>query len=323
MYNGKRDSKPKTACKPAPKDPVQWYDPVTGRLPQDIHNFVLQIDDFRALPRYERQRLLEGSVVRLTVENEFVAEVPLRLLLAASIEARNLYLTRLYPFVQMNISNTLYKEALKLIAAWMKDTCNTNKAYYLSPQDSFAKDVNIIAVATTLGMSMSVDHITRRHCAEIKRDPLTLPQLITIDRAAPSPDFSLLRCVVHRLANELIYGEDMHNGREFVVWMNQCPRISAILKKRYEKGLSEYRSKEEANKVKKQWAEQKAEFKATEKMAQDLLEEQNRVAKTNRDSERRRNQEMMHQVQERLNSGRVITITAEEARFIRRRGSGA
>ncbi|KAF2686035.1 hypothetical protein K458DRAFT_402576 [Lentithecium fluviatile CBS 122367] len=336
IYNGqKKQPKDKLQKKPLSPAAVQWYDPVTGRLPRDIHNFVLDINDFRTLSREDRRSLLEGSVVKLTIDNELVAEVPLRLLLAASQEARQLYLSMPpQPFVQMNIGNQIYKDALKLLAAWMKDACTKVKAYFISPRGSFAQDVNLIAAAASLGMDNCVAHIMKIHWAALKRNPITLPQLITIDRAAPSPDFSLLDCVVGTLANQLVHDELSTDDPEFLDWMERCPRIAIVLYQRYTLLASEQLKKHEAKEAKKHRAEEMAELRAVGKKAKQALDEQHKLGKKQKDDdkkererakagreERRMEKELREQLQQRLNSGRITTVTAEQARLLPRRGS--
>jgi hypothetical protein len=85
LYSGKKtQQKVQSQWKPVPKAIGPLYDPITSRPLQDIHDFVLDIQGFRTLSREIRQQLFEGSSVQLTVNQELVVNVPLRLLLTAS-----------------------------------------------------------------------------------------------------------------------------------------------------------------------------------------------------------------------------------------------
>jgi hypothetical protein len=118
----------------------------------------------------------------------------------------------------MNIdtaNSTQYKDSLKRMVNWMQDTCTKEKAYYTSPIN-LIQDANLVAVAVAIGMDNSVDHIAKRYLNALKYDKLRLPQLNAIANAAPSPHFSLLRCVIDRLSTELVEGERSPQDPEFL-----------------------------------------------------------------------------------------------------------
>jgi len=340
IYNGEKIlSKAQSQWKPLQKAVAPSYDPVTGRLPQDIHDFVLDILDFRTLSRDNRQALLVGSTVQWMINDEVVADVPLRLLLAASQEARNVYLTPpQQPIVSMNINtkNGRLKDALKKIVYWMKDTCTKNKAYYI-PTTNFTQDVNLIAVAATVGMDIYVNHIIKPYLNALKNDNLVLSQLIVIANAAPNPEFPLLTCIIDRLSTELVKGERSTQDHEFRYWMQQCPRVSNLLKPKYDQQLAEYQNKLQADAEKARKASEKKELKATAKMAKALLKAQHQRgeqqrqgmkeelerAKAEREAEKHREKQLKVDLNRKLNSGRINTITAEEAKYLARWGSSA
>jgi hypothetical protein len=333
QYNGQKRSATvsKPQWKPVEKSLASGYDPVTGRLPQAIHDFVLDVEDFRLLNRDDRMRLLEGTSTQLTVNEQPVASVPLRLLLAASQEARNAYLSPpQQPLTKLNINTTngsAYSAALQFIAEWMKETCTTQKAYYMSLR-TFVQDVYLLATATAIGMELYALHINKRHYATLKNDKLELLQLLTIEKAAPDPQFSLLTCILERLSNELVRGERARDA-EFIHWMRQCPKISKLLKADYDKKLPGYQFKMQAIANTERKAEEKDALKATAEMSKRLLAEQHQraseqkkrdkeVQEAEKLAEKKRNEDLAR----RLNSGgRVNTVTAEEAKLLRCSGA--
>lgn len=293
--------------------------PDSSKMTSDMEDFVIGFEDLRERSRDDRMVLLDGPSVTVTCGDTNICEVPLRLLLAASDTARIQWFET-HSIPRIGLKDTRFRGALKALFDWLNNTTVKRTCYWLPRQSTFAEDAHLIAAAKELGMDRYVKHIIDSWWAGLNNDPIDWNKITAIERATLNPaEFTFFHVMVKRLADMQFYNQ-IQDRADYQRRMSKLPKIASSVNVTYQKLVTDHRKRQEERGLLEKNAKYNMERLADQRMwaKEERKAAHARYASIQAKHEQDKQQEeqaLRKSANRKLGSGRVNTLTAEEARF--------
>lgn len=270
------------------------------------------------LSRPVRLSLLRGDVWTVMIGDQAVARMPKNLLMTVSSMAQDAYKSDNKTTVLQLPQDSVSKEAVKVLMEWLAKTCHPITAYRFKLFKVAAKDLAVFRAGEILGMNTCVEHIMQSYKAYIKAAMPTYDDLIAIENFARSPTDELFALTARRIAH-LRYNKQIADAAVFEQYFSQHPELANAMKG-IDKKYSADRVKREAHQA--MLAEKRAKYEEGVKEREEAAKERAAVAaekQKSRDARLKKDLEMKESIR-RKQGGRKGALTAEELRFVARRG---
>ncbi|KAF2449832.1 hypothetical protein P171DRAFT_480891 [Karstenula rhodostoma CBS 690.94] len=259
-----RTASPKTDTKPSPEHELR-----------EIYEWALTLDgaqeaDVRKKPYNDRLALLKGPLVDMICDNEVVGSMPLRLLVATSVVARNAFIKNNGSMMnQFGVSQPGVAFALQHLVEYLINVMKVHRYHYSLPCTTCAEDIDLLLVADTLGWFQYVRNLHNYWWAKFKSEPVSA---IGFENASAldarimtyTDHFTILNLFVDRFARDPKYKE----------WRSELPNIEAAVQR------LEAKRAEHQKQINEQRRQEKKEWKGT--VTKQQFEENLRAARGGR-----------------------------------------
>ncbi|KAF2114318.1 hypothetical protein BDV96DRAFT_687883 [Lophiotrema nucula] len=159
--------------------------------------------DIRALSVEDRTKLIEGCQIDIKVDSEAVHQILLRLLLAVSFRAQDLF-TQDLAFAVLNVRHGVDKESVTAIFNWLENASSDGAMLLLPKTQDLAIDLKLCRAADQLGMRPYTSHIMRGYWAYFKNRFPDYDEIdVVIDLALGKKD-PLILCTAKNLAKRQV-----------------------------------------------------------------------------------------------------------------------
>jgi len=266
--------------------------------PAPILEEPVPLENFMALSRPHRLALLRGDVWEIVVGDKCVYKISKNLLMSVSKVAQAAYQNNPKSTGIKLPADSVTASAVQTLLKWLKEACHPFQAFLIHVSGNAYDDLNLIKASHLLGMDNYTHHVMKWYKSYIYHELPDYDTISAIVELVPE-DHHLFIHLANKLC-KLRYKKEIPDVEDFKQYLIEHPKLGNVM---------------EAIDTKLAASRLKAEAEARQRAAEYRKQQK---------KQREQDAKTAEQVRQKLNgkngsSGTILVVSAEEARFLKRR----